>query len=166
MAIQQLIDSLKKLNEVHQNMLASGEAKRKAIVVNDIESLIGIMNQESRIIKQIATLEERRLAACQEFLQEKGIKSLLNLNISELIRLVFDPDEKAAMKEAQAALSWTLQELKRLNDLNQKLIEQSLSYISYSIEIMGVSPEQESTYKPPADKHVAYKGAGYFDARA
>lgn len=166
MAIQQLIDSLNALNEAHQAMLTSGESKRTAIVENDIETLIGIMNQESKIIKQISALEERRLAACQTFLQEKGIKSVLNLNLTELTRLVFDPEEKAALKQVQSALSWTLQELKRLNDLNQKLIEQSLSYVNYSIDVIGVSPEQETTYKPPTDKPSGYKGPGFFDARA
>lgn len=166
MAIQQLIDSLHELNEAHQNMLVSGEAKRTAIVANDIEKLIGIMNQESKLIKQISILEERRLAACQAFLKEKGIKSLLNLNISELIRLVFDPDEKAALKQVQSALSWTLQELKRLNDLNQKLIEQSLSYVDYSLDLLGAREEQDSTYQHPASKSSVQQKTGFFDARA
>ncbi|MEF2968074.1 flagellar protein FlgN [Paenibacillus sp. M1] len=166
MAIQQLIDSLYELNEVHLTMIKCGESKKEAIMANDMETLIGIMNQESKIMKQISNLEEQRLDACQAFLREKGIKSRLNLNLTELTRLVFDPAEKEALKNVQAALSWTLQELKRLNDLNQKLIEQSLAFVNYSIELLGAPPEQEATYKPPTDKYSGSKGPGYFDARA
>lgn len=166
MAIQQLIDSLNALNEAHQAMLTSGESKRTAIVENDIETLIGIMNQESKMIKQISALEERRLAACQTFLQEKGIKSVLNLNLTELTRLVFDPEEKAALKQVQSALSWTLQELKRLNDLNQKLIEQSLSFVDYSLDLLGSRDEQDTTYQHPASKSATQQKTGFFDARA
>ncbi|GIP51598.1 flagellar protein FlgN [Paenibacillus vini] len=166
MAIQQLIDSLNELNEAHLSMLKWGESKKEAIMANDIETLISIMNQESKLMKQISALEEKRLAACQAFLQEKGIKSMLQLNITELTRLVFDPAEKEALKNMQSALSWTLHELKRLNDLNQKLIEQSLAFVNYSVELLGAPPEQEATYKPPTDKPSGFKGPGYFDARA
>ncbi|GIO42023.1 flagellar protein FlgN [Paenibacillus apis] len=166
MAIWQLIDSLNELNEAHQNMLTLGEAKRTAIVANDIDTLIGIMNQESRLVKKISALDEQRLAACQVFLQEKGIKSLLNLNLTELTRLVFDPEEKVALKQAQSGLSWTLEELKRINDLNQQLIEQSLAFVDYSLNLLGNNGEQEATYQNPASKNATQQKTGFFDARA
>lgn len=166
MAIQRLIDALNQLVDVHQTMLASGQAKKEAIMKDDIESLIQIMNQESRMMKRIAALEEERVAACQVFLQEKGIKSALNLTITELARLVFDPEEKKALLHTQKALSKTLNELKFINDLNQKLIEQSLAFVNYSMDLLGASPMQEATYKPPTDKPTGSKGPGFFDARA
>ncbi|MGG6313269.1 flagellar protein FlgN [Paenibacillus macerans] len=166
MAIEQLIDSLNQLDDAHQEMLKWGQDKKEAVMRNDVNALIQIMNQESRILKQIALQEERRIAACQSFLQEKGIKSALQLTITELTRLVFDPEEKAALLRAQAKLSQTLGDLKQVNDLNQKLMEQSLTFIDYSLELLGGGSGQDATYQHPADKSGGGQRTGLFDARA
>lgn len=166
MAIQQLVHTLGELVAAHQEMLKSGYAKKEAIMNNEVDTLIQIMNHESRIIKQIASLEDQRISDCHVFLQEKGIKSMLNLTITELSRLVFEPDEKASLLQVQAALSQTLQELKTLNDLNQQLIEQSLAFVNYSLDLIGAPSDEEPIYKPPTDKPTGSKGPGFFDARA
>lgn len=166
MAIQRLIDVLNQLDDVHQTMLTSGQAKKEVIMKDDIESLIQIMNQESRVMKRIAALEEERVDACQAFLQEKGIKSALNLTITELARLVFDPEEKASLLEAQAMLSMTLEKLKSVNDLNQMLLAQSLTFIDFSLALLGGEPASEATYQHPSDKSGTGPITGLFDARA
>jgi flagellar biosynthesis/type III secretory pathway chaperone len=166
MAIQRLIDILNQLDDVHQSMLVSGQTKKEAIIKDDINALIQIMNQESRMMKQITSLEEERVAACQAFLREKGIKSALNLNITELARLVFDPEKKAALQQAQSALSMTLEKLKRVNDLNQQLLAQSLTFIDYSLNLFGGGPEYEATYQHPSGNSNTGPITGLFDARA
>lgn len=117
-------------------------------------------------MKQITSLEEERVAACQAFLREKGIKSALNLNITELARLVFDPEKKAALQQAQSALSMTLEKLKRVNDLNQQLLAQSLTFIDYSLNLFGGGPEYEATYQHPSGNSNTGPITGLFDARA
>lgn len=166
MSIQLLINSLDQLDEAHQDMLKWGQLKKDAVMKNEVDILIKVMNQESRVMKKIAQLEEERLSACYAFLQEKGIKSMLNLTVTELVRLVFDPEEKTLLLEAQARLSSTLEQLKELNVLNQKLIEQSLSFIDYSLELLGGGNEQEATYQHPTDKSGGVQRSGLFDTRA
>lgn len=166
MSIQQVVDSLDSLYEVHQEMLGISKHKQEAIVNNDVEKLIEVMNQESRCVKQIEQLEGEREKACQDFLLEKGIKSQLQLTVTELTRLAFDPVDKKALQDAQAKLSSTLNELKRLNELNQKLIEQSLVFIDYSLELLGGREDQEVTYQHPGGKSGGVKKPGLFDTRA
>lgn len=166
MAIQQLIHTLNELDEAHRRMLEFGHSKKDAIMNNQIEVLVQVMNQESKIMKQIAALEEERVAACRLFLHEKGIRSQLELTITELTRLVFDPHEKSQLLEAQARLSSTLQQLKDLNDLNQTLAEQSLNFIDYSLDLLGGRSDQEATYQHPATKSGGSHRPGLFDTRA
>ncbi|MUG23688.1 flagellar protein FlgN [Paenibacillus macerans] len=165
MAIQQLIDVLASLDDLHRNMLEVGEVKKSALVRNDIEKLIQVMNQESKILKQIEQREAERIEACQAILLEKGIKSRLNLTVTELTRLVFDTEEKQKLQQVQSSLSQTLEQLKRLNELNQKLIEQSLTFIDYSLGLFG-GETQEATYQHPSDKSVGAQRSGLFDTRA
>lgn len=166
MSIQQVIHSLDSLYEVHQEMLGISKTKQGAIVNNDVEKLIEVMNQESRCVKQIEQLEANRVKACQDFLIEKGIKSQLQLTVTELTRIAFDPSDKKALQDVQSRLSQTLNELKTLNELNQKLIEQSLGFIDYSLGLLGGRDDQEVTYQHPAGKSGGVKKPGLFDTRA
>lgn len=166
MGVQQLIESLVDLDLVHQKMIESAENKRQAIVKNDVNALITIMNQESRLLKQVEQLEETRQEACYQFLLERGVKSRLNLSVSELVRLVFDPDEKTRLLQIQKQLSETLQILKERNDLNQQLAEQSLSFIDFSLDLLSAAPAQEATYQHPAARSLNGRRPGMFDTRA
>lgn len=165
MALTTLIDLLERLDEVHLQMLDLAAAKKQAIMENKIESLIEILNRESKMMKLVEQLEAQRAEAAFSFLQGVGIRSNLNLNLTELSRLVFDPEEKSRLVHIQTKLSNTLNDLKKANELNQKLIEQSLTFIDYSLDLLVGRPNQEMTYHHPSDKSSNVYRSGLFDAR-
>ncbi|GGA43712.1 flagellar protein FlgN [Paenibacillus physcomitrellae] len=165
MSVEALVGVLERLDEEHRTMLNWADEKRKAIIDNQVDKLIGILNQESRCMKRIGQLDEERMEACQSFLRERGIKSRLDLNMTEISRLVFDPADKQRLQEIQTRLSQTLNRLKEANDLNQKLVEQSLSFIDYSLDLLVGAPEDETTYHHPVHKAGGYTRTGFFDAR-
>ncbi|MGR6128425.1 flagellar protein FlgN [Paenibacillus sp. SER-28] len=166
MPLERLIDVLEQLREAHGQLIALGNQKKEALISNKVDQLILVMNQESKMSRHIEQLDERRLQAAYEFLQERGIKSKLNLNITELSRLVFDVEDKQRLLQIQKNLADTLVELKKLNELNQQLIQQALSYIDFSIESMSYYAESEAVYQRPADKGTSTVRAGLFDTRA
>ncbi|MGN7359301.1 flagellar protein FlgN [Paenibacillus sp. SAF-054] len=166
MSVQPLIHLLEQLDQVHRNMLELAQLKKKAIVDNNVDSLIQLMNQETKGMKHIEQLEQQRMSAAYQFLQESGIKSQLNLNLTELSRLVFDIEDKKRLLEIQKQLSDTLTQLKQANDLNQKLIEQSLSFIDFSLDIMVGRPNQDVTYQHPSERGSQMGRPGLFDSRA
>lgn len=166
MSVHPLIDLLEQLDSVHIQMLDLAAEKKKVIIDNGVDALIRIMNQEAKLVKIMEILEEKRAAAAQEYLHECGIKSQLNLNLTELSRLVFDIEDKKKLLHIQEKLSDTLDRLKRANQLNQKLIEQSLSFIDLSLDIMVGRPNQEATYQHPADRGSSMARPGIFDSRA
>ena len=166
MSVQPLINLLEQLDQVHMNMLDLADHKKKAIVDNQVDSLIQLMNQETKGMKQIEQLEQQRVSAVHQFLQESGIKSQLNLNLTELSRLVFDIEDRKKLLHIQNQLSNTLARLKVANDLNQKLIEQSLSFIDFSLDIMVGRPNQDVTYQHPSERSSVMGRPGLFDSRA
>lgn len=101
MPLERLIDVLEQLREAHEQLIALGNQKKEALISNKVDQLILVMNQESKISRHIEQLDERRLQAAYEFLQERGIKSKLNLNITELSRLVFDVEDKQSLLHIQ-----------------------------------------------------------------
>lgn len=166
MALTKLFELLERLDEVHNQMLDLAAEKKQAIKENKVETLIQILNKESKFVKLIEQLEEERKQAIYVFLQGVGIRSNLNLNLTELSRLVFDLEEKQQLLQSQHKLSGTLQKLKDANTLNQQLLQQALSYIDFSIESMSYYSESEVTYHHPAEKTVGAQRSGLFDTRA
>ncbi|WP_151733756.1 flagellar protein FlgN ['Paenibacillus yunnanensis' Narsing Rao et al. 2020] len=165
MPLTTLIESLERLDEAHLRMLDLAGIKKQTIMDNKVNGLIDIMNQESKLMKQIGQLETARSEAAYAYIQSVGIRSNLQLNLTELTRLVFDPEDKVRLQHIQQKLSDTLHRLKHANDLNQKLIEQSLSFIDYSLDLLVGRPNQEFTYHHPSDKSSGSARPGIFDAR-
>ncbi|MHA0856228.1 flagellar protein FlgN [Paenibacillus sp. CMAA1364] len=166
MALERLINILGELDMEHQKLIVSGEHKKQLIIANEMEQIISLVKQETRMVKKIEELEQERSVSVNLFLKEKGIKSNLNLNIKEVTRLVFEPEDKARLQKIQLQLNETLNNLKLLNDTNQKLLQQAIAYIDFSIGLLQIHPEQEAFYQHPSDKtHVANR-PGVFDTRA
>src|SRR6476646_6867015 len=103
-ALDRLIAVLQQMEQSHRDMLALSEVKRQVIVKNDVDELIAVLNKESRFMKQQEPLEIERQSAVHELLQERGIKSMLNLNITEISKLIFDPADKQRLLEVQKKL--------------------------------------------------------------
>ncbi|WP_322906503.1 flagellar protein FlgN [Paenibacillus campi] len=163
--VQPLVAKLNELNDCHLQLIELGESKKRAVIANQINELIAVMTQESKLAKQVEQLENEREQLVYDFLLERGIKSKLRLNLTELARLVFDPAEKQQLLDARATLFDTLQRFQQLNDLNKQLIQQALEYVDFSLEMMALVPEQEATYQHPAERAYGHTRSGLFDTR-
>ncbi|MCC3379477.1 flagellar protein FlgN [Paenibacillus farraposensis] len=166
MPLERLIDVLEQLDQKHLILLELAKSKKKIVMENDINSLVQHLKQESRLLKQVEELEEARMEVSYELLRERGIRSQLNLTITELARLVFDPEDKNKLLSVQSRLSHTLSELKEVNAINQKLIEQSLVFIDYSLDLLVGRPNQEMTYMHPDQKSNQLARPGLLDTKA
>lgn len=166
MPLTHLLGTLEQLNEAHLQLIELGLLKRDAVIKNKVDQLIVVMTRESRVTKRIEQLEQERVETVHAFLQERGIKSKINLTIREISRLVFDQEDKQKLLQIQSVLGSTLKQLKELNDLNQQLIQQAISFIEFSIESMSYYSESEVTYQNPSDKQAASRRLSLFDTRA
>ena len=166
MEVQKLIDGLTQMDELHVKLLEIMEQKKQSILNRNYEELVGTLSRESKLVKVIEESEKELLVAAQGFLQSKGIKSRLELTISEILRLVFDPEEKRALDEARVRLGKRLVELKHANALNQDLITQSLSFIDFSLNLMIGGEDDGATYSPPQGQDRKPATRSMFDTRA
>ena len=147
-------------------MLQLMEEKKQTILGRNFDEMVRILQRESKMLKQIEEEEQRLLAAAQQFLKSKGIKSQLELTVSEILRLVFDPEEKRQLEHIRQQLGQRLADLKGANELNQALIQQSLSFIDFSLNLMIGNEEAEATYSPPTAQDKKTASRRMFDTRA
>ncbi|MNN09545.1 FlgN protein [compost metagenome] len=118
------------------------------------------------MLKIIEAEEQQLQDSAQVFLQSKGIKSRLELTITDILRLVFDPEEKQRLTASQRALNEQLTRLKQANELNQDLIAQSLNFIDFSLNVMIGGMDEEATYSPPQSSERKSSARSNFDTRA
>ncbi|MEK3733191.1 MULTISPECIES: flagellar protein FlgN [Paenibacillus] len=166
MSVRSIIDCMRRQIELHEQLIEAGKDKRQAIMVNDVERLTAVITRENRLLKQVAETEALRQGAADNFLREKGIRSQLQLTVTELTRLVFNPEEKDELLAVQRELTDRLLELKELNNSNRDLIEQSLDFIDYSLNLLVSNPDDDMLYRHPNQPNTTGKGHSMFDTRA
>jgi flagellar biosynthesis/type III secretory pathway chaperone len=164
--VQQLIAALEKQRAFHEELVDLAERKREALIRNGVDEVSAIVNRETKLMRAVEELLRQQSDATNAFFRAKGFQPTRAITVTELARMVTDPEEKEALQSARDRLSEIIAALKKKNELNQQLIEQSLAFINYSIDL-AVGPEDEPTYQNPAyqkDKQGQQR-AGFFDSR-
>jgi flagellar biosynthesis/type III secretory pathway chaperone len=166
MSIQGLIQTMEKLIQIHHAALELSEQKTSILVLNQVDKLNRIVNKETNLMKQITQLNHQRIEDISEFLLQKGYKPNPNIMVGDLIKLVVKAEDEKALVYKQKQLLETIEKLRELNQLNQKLIEQSLAFIEYSMDLVLGPSEDNAIYQNPAHQQQGVKRRGMFDSRA
>jgi flagellar biosynthesis/type III secretory pathway chaperone len=165
MTIQNIAEIMGQLIEAHETYLAYGQEKTPVLVQGNIDQLIAITNKESKIAKQIVELDKQRVQAINEYLLARGYRPDPKITIGDLIKIVFKAEEKKLLMDAQMSLFTILMKVKDLNEANARLIEQSLAFIDYSLDILTGESDMEVTYQNPQQQKSAQRFST-FEGRA
>lgn len=166
MSLEALLQTMAELNDVHNTLLDLAEQKKHVLIQNDVEQLTQIVNKENKLLKRIGELDQQRLEATGAFLMEKGFKPNPRVTVSDLTKIIFNMDEKKHLMDAQKQLMASIRKLRELNQLNQQLIEHSLAFVNYSLDLIVGAPEDEVLYHRPEQQPYGSKRPGLFDTRA
>ena len=143
--VNAVIDILKKEHGYYADMLELSKSKKKIIVEGKVAELDKIVKLEQDMILNIGQLERKREEEVAKLSGRLNLKSE-QVTITELAK-VLQPELKKRLEDIQNKLQETFSELKSINDVNGQLIEQSLEYIDYSINIVtGAGMETGSLY--------------------
>lgn len=147
------ISVMSQILEEYQALLAISEEKQKKLVAADVDYLVNITKQEEIIVLKINKLEWRRKAAIKELAAAYELKGEpqgedFAKTISGLKKLAGEKDA-VRIEEVSGELMGCIEKLKGMNELNTKLIKQSLDFIEFNINILSAaSCEQTYTANP------------------
>jgi len=149
MVMTQLLQTIQQMTERHERLLLLADVKREVIIRDQVDDLMRITAEENAIVKEITRLE---LASRQYVVQAGealGLTVSASDTISDLLQALPDvyAQQRRTLTQARAKLVETIDELKRKNELNRQLIDQSLQYISFNIDVLTDAPEQDMTYQ-------------------
>ncbi|MEC0267587.1 MULTISPECIES: flagellar protein FlgN [Paenibacillus] len=166
MSIQLLMETMSKLQEAHEALLVLAREKPRVLVKNDVEQLNNIVNKESRWIRGIQELNLERIQHIGSYLISRGYNPNPKITVADLVKIIFKAEEKQLLMQAQQKLVETMKTLKAENEINQQLIEQSLSFINYTVDLVLGVPEDDVIYQRPNQVPYGAKRPGLFDTKA
>lgn len=109
---------INQLNEAHAHLLALAEEKKQVLIANDMRRLSEIVKEEPVHIKRIESLEQERLALMGSVTMTEWIAT--------------HPEDVDSLR----TLLQTIGQLRQLNTLNAELLEQSLHYLDWHLQLL------------------------------
>lgn len=140
---------LSKEYQGYREMLELSRRKREALSRNDINGLNEITEKERHFVEEIQNLEKKRL----EFIKDMAEVWRIDAGEIGFEHLIGKSPEPYATKfnKIKQDLILTLSELNGLNDLNAKLINQSLEFVNHVLDTITRIKSKGKTYGDKAD---------------
>ncbi len=165
--IDELIDVLSLEEKEYQDLILLSREKTPVIVKGDLEKLQKITEAEQFVVGKLNKLERRRTEVAKDIAIVLG-KEEDTLKVPDIIEiLASQKTEQERLKEVYDKLKATLKEMVRLNDINKGLVQESLEFIEFNMNLYkGIYQEPETgnyTKSASASKPVATPGV--FDAK-
>lgn len=163
-----MLKHMEDLLALQQSLREAAAGKRNAILGNRIDDLSMWVNRESRIVRQMAEKQAAWRSIVAGVLAERGIHPESSMTLSDIAAMVRPEEGREQILKLQGQLLEAIREVKEANERNRMLIEQSLEFVQYTLELAGGYLEQDVTYDKPAQSHKMPDAGSWtrFDARA
>ncbi|MFX3631592.1 MAG: flagellar protein FlgN [Candidatus Pristimantibacillus sp.] len=166
MAFRELVQSLEEMLMLYQTLYELGLKKKDQIIKNEMNEMTASLSKESKLLKLMNENENARRAIVIQIQRDLGFRPRLHVTLSDISKMVTNPDDKQEITKLQQELNVVVTNLRKLNELNQQLIQQSIEFVEFSLDTMFGAPDEEVVYKNPALQPQGSKRTGLFDTRA
>ncbi len=157
-----LLEIMKKECEIYEELKSVEQKKKQVIIDNDVKALEAVTAKEQGFVKAIVHLESLRAQVIDGFCQSKGISEVST--VDDIIKYS-DPVERIELGRLRDRLMETITNLMEVTSLNSKLLEQSIEYINYTLDLARSLGETELTYGKDAVDKVVKVEKNLFDAK-
>lgn len=130
---------------VFAGLLDLAKRKQSALIEGNLPGLDEIVKGEQALLWQGGRLEDRRYRLQQDLAVNVGADPD-RMTLGQALEAAAGEDLRARFQGLQHNLGTILRDLDRLNETNQQLLEQSLSFVNYSIQIFSQVRGQGPTY--------------------
>lgn len=138
MTLQTIIKSMEKLVMLHDSLLSISEQKTIAIKKGDMEKLQPLLVKERKHVQALEQVETARFKDVEEWFKTNNLQPD-DQTITAMIEHLEDSDQQRALANVTTVLTNSVTNLKRQEQLNQALIQQSLQFVELSLDMMNPS---------------------------
>ncbi|MEW9123760.1 MAG: flagellar protein FlgN [Thermotaleaceae bacterium] len=161
-SIEQLMLALKQEYDIYRDYLDLAKKKKDIIIKGQVKELDYITSLEQDMILKMGKIDKIRTIIIGNLLRELGVKEIAN--ITELLKYI-DEDRGRKLLSLREKLEDTIEEVQEINTLNGQLIEQSLEYVTFNLNLLNSVRTEGTTYGNRADEKNIQKRLNVFDAK-
>ena len=144
--ISDLVDVLNEQTQCYNDLILLSEQKKDAIIKNDINAVQSVNGSESTAIGKSQRIEKKRMELVKDIAEVLNTKEE-ELTLRKLLGLIEGQPEYDSLQKAREDIRKVVHELKELNERNKVLLNNSLEYIDFSLNVMRSSMDSSlSTY--------------------
>lgn len=156
---QELIDKLIELLEheykVYENIFRLSKDKTNIIVEGRVSELENVVKLEQALVMQISRIDKQREELLEEIAKEVQLGEG-GLNVSEL-KKHSNESQCAKLEDYQQRMIDLVEQLNHANQLNSKLIRNSLEFIEFSLNIISEADLTSNNYGNKGDSSKTAK---------
>jgi flagellar biosynthesis/type III secretory pathway chaperone len=164
MSATTLIATLEKLYKLNKSLFDLSVRKTDVLKGGDMEGLDHLLKDEQKHIAAINMVENERQRESADYLKTMNLLTEETPTLSQCIEYS-PPADQAVLRDWQIKLTELVSKLKERNELNQKLIYQSLQFVNMNLSAMQPQ-DQQTTYARPNGEKKAPAQRSIFDSQA
>lgn len=146
MTLTDIVLTLGKLEKIHKGLLELAKKKTEFVKAGDMKALDELIKQEQAHVATIETLEQQRQVMVTEYLRAKGIALTDTPTVADVIEAAKGDAMQQPLILIRERLMSLLDELRQQNDLNQKMVFNSLQMVSLTLEAMRPQRPEQFNY--------------------
>jgi len=142
--ITELVAVLQKETKIYENILEISKNKTNIIIEGKVAELENIVKLEQMLVLQLGKLETAREELIEKISSQVDLKPS-DITITKLMDYV-SGGQIDDLKNCQQNMAEVLKELNGVNDLNSRLVKNSLDYINFSINLLSGADSLGASY--------------------
>jgi len=153
-----MIDKIKVISEIinkeielHKDLLKLLQEEQNILVNQKFENLEANLLGQLDIIEQIKIDEDKRIKAVNEISEEIG-SDTEEIDVDTILEHIENENEKEQLFRSKEYLKELLRNIKRINDGNDFLIKNSLSFLEKNIKVLLKGTDKEEFYDKSNNK--------------
>ena len=167
MSVENITVTLERLEKMHKSLLELAHKKTEFIKQNDMEQLDELIKNEQAHVAAIETFEQQRQSMVTDYLRAKGIAPTDKLTVADVIAAASEHELTNRLALVRERLMHVLEDLRKQNDLNQKLVFNSLQFINITLDAMRPQHTEQFNYSGQDVRGQSTIGKkSYYDSQA
>ncbi|MBG9544718.1 hypothetical protein ABE29_18730 [Cytobacillus firmus] len=164
MSVPQIINALEDILNLHRSLFQLALQKTDHIKQNDIEQLNSVIKDEVKHIQAVMRAEKDLLTAAGAFLNPEG-QDENQLSLTACIHKA-QGNEKEHIIQLKLNLENEIDALKQRNDMNQQLLEQSMQFVTMSLDLLSPKLDSYNYERTNQPKEFEQAERSVFDSKA
>ncbi|MGH2319170.1 flagellar protein FlgN [Planococcus sp. SE5232] len=157
-----VVNTLDELISIQKQLIRYAERKQTVLIERKVDELTELVKEETKLVKQLGQLEDERQQLVADVLEEHP-----GLTFSQFAEQIPDEQVKQELHLQLKTLQMLLTELQVKNKVNEKILEDSMSFVQHMITQVTKSKQQQFNYQSPAGQQKPQtNNQGFFDTRA